>query len=346
MDEVVPLPDLDGLRVPDCSLRGVVISHGHYDHYGLATQLGGDVPVYVGAATERMLREARFFSPAGADLRPAGHLVDGVPLELGPFTVTPLLADHSAFDAYSLVVDAGGRRLYYSGDLRSHGRKRTFERLIAHPPAGVDVTLLEGTRIIDDGRSGLSEHEYRLAELMASTSGMVLAAYSPQNIDRLVTIYRAAKRSGRLVVMDLYASAVAAATGRATIPQADWDGVRVYVPQAQRLKFKRAGAFDRVAAVRESRLYPEQLRDQASGLVITFRGSMVRELERADCVAGASLAWLMWGGYFDGPSSASLRSWLERLDIPCTSCTAPGARSSSPRPSPWQPSRADPHPGA
>ena len=73
------------------------------------------------------------------------------PLQLGRFTVTPYLVDHSAFDAYALLVEADRRRLFYSGDLRSHGRKqRTMERLFRSPPTDVDVLLMEGTTV---GRS-------------------------------------------------------------------------------------------------------------------------------------------------------------------------------------------------
>jgi len=37
-DEFVPLPDLTGLRDSDPSLLGLVISHGHQDHWGLIDQ--------------------------------------------------------------------------------------------------------------------------------------------------------------------------------------------------------------------------------------------------------------------------------------------------------------------
>src|SRR3954447_25133444 len=101
------------------------------------------VPVYLGEATQRILREAAFFTRAGGELPAAGHLGDPLPLQLGPFTVTPYLMDHSAFDAYALLVEAGERRLLYSGDLRGHGRKATlFERLLREPSADVDTLLL------------------------------------------------------------------------------------------------------------------------------------------------------------------------------------------------------------
>ena len=208
----------------------------------------------------------------------------------------------------------------YSGDLRAHGRKAgLFERLLREPPAAVDVLLLEGTNIRDDAAPpSLSERdvEERCVELFRSTSGMVLAAYSAQNIDRLVTLFRAAKRSGRLLVLDLYAATIARATGRETIPQADWDDVRVFVPLSQRIKVKQAREFDRVAWLRGRRLFPEQLAGRAGELVMTFRGSMAAELDRAGCLGGAHAVWSMWQGYLDEPSGVKLRDWLAVRRIP------------------------------
>ena len=57
------------------------------------------------------------------------------PVEIGPFRVTPYLVDHSAFDAYSLLVEADGKRVFYSGDFRGHGRKgKLFEAMVTRPP--------------------------------------------------------------------------------------------------------------------------------------------------------------------------------------------------------------------
>ena len=142
-------------------------------------------------------------------------------LTVGQFIVTPLLVDHSASDAYALLVEAGARRLLYSGDLRAHGRKpSTWRRLLDEPPAGVHALVLEGTRLSRPVEHNTTEHEVEqvVARLCVETEGIVLVFYSGQNIDRLVTVYRASKRAGRMLVLDLYAAA-AAATGRNTIPQ-------------------------------------------------------------------------------------------------------------------------------
>lgn len=311
-----PLPPVVGLNSGDESLVGLLISHGHPDHYGLARGVHPSVPLYVGEATERILEEALFFSPAGARLVAAGYLSDRDPIDIGPFRVTPFLVDHSAFDAYALLVEAGGRRLLYSGDLRAHGRKSSLvERLLHEPPANVDVLLLEGTNIRDApvaGGPSETDVEERCVERFKATKGMVLACYSPQNVDHLVTLHRAANRSGRMLVLDLYAAGIANATGAGSIPQADWSTVRVFVPQSQRIRVKRAEAFERTAAVRGRRIFPEELAAQADNLVMTFRASMRGDLDRAACLDGAHAVWSMWPGYLENEPGGRLRDWLGR----------------------------------
>ena len=230
---------------------------------------------------------------------------------------------HSAFDAYALLVEAGGQRLLYSGDIRAHGRKAgLFERFIANPPEEVDTLLLEGTHVRDSTAvttPGLSERgvEERYIEILREAKGIVLACYSPQNIDRVVTLFRAAKRTGRTLVLDLYAASITRATRRLdTIPQADWDGVRVFVPVAQRVRVQREQAFKRIDWVKPHRLYPEQLAPLADKLVITFRYSMATDLDRAGCLTDAQAVWSMWPGYLDDPSGTRLRNWLEQRGIP------------------------------
>jgi ribonuclease J len=325
------LPDVPGLwHAGDGSLEGLIISHGHPDHYGLADLVDPAVPIFTGQATERILREAAFFSPSTRTFPVAGHLHDGRPIELGPFTVTPVLVDHSAYDAYALIVEAGGRRLAYSGDLRAHGRKRSTGARLASAARGADLLLLEGTRIADDGRPPTTEEdvERQLMQLATETPGMLLVAASAQNIDRLVSLYRAALRSGRQLVVDLYGDAMLTATGRTTIPTARSSShLRVFLPAAQRRKVIAAGAFDRTVAVRTSRVYPEQLAEHPERFVMLFRPSMMRELERARCLEGARLVWSMWRGYLDGDDA--LARFVERLGSPLAFSHASGHASAA-----------------
>jgi ribonuclease J len=47
------------------------------------------------------------------------------PFAVGPFTITPILTDHSAFDAYMLLVEGAGNLAIYGPRLqRAKERKR------------------------------------------------------------------------------------------------------------------------------------------------------------------------------------------------------------------------------
>jgi ribonuclease J len=101
------------------------------------------------------------------------------------------------------------------------------------------VLLMEGTNI----QPGLptkptmteTDVEHALIEQFTSTDGLALVVSSAQNIDRLVTIYRAALQSGRDLVMDPYTADVARATGSDNIPRPDrsWPRIHTYLPRWQ-----------------------------------------------------------------------------------------------------------------
>ena len=156
LDETA-LPDVSGLEKLDEALLGIAISHAHLDHYGLAAKVRQRVPVLIGEGALRIINTARQFFPDAPDFLRTIEIKNKEPIVLGPFTITPYLMDHSAYDAYAFLVEAKGKKVFYSGDFRSHGRKCVlFERLLQNPPKDVDVLLMEGSTL---GRTGF-ENEY------------------------------------------------------------------------------------------------------------------------------------------------------------------------------------------
>lgn len=153
---------------------------------------------------------------------------------------------------------------------------------------------------------------------LRGTDGLVVVLGSPQNVDRLVTTYRAALRAKRDLVIDLYGADVAAATGRATIPQLgeEWPRVHVFLPQAQRVRILKSKEFHRLAAVLNKRLFAEHLAAEPSKYVLF--GSFQAELGRL-LVAGpkiGAVVWSMWDGYLVGPSGVRLQEQLAAAQIP------------------------------
>ncbi len=90
----------------------------------------------------------------------------------------------------------------------------------------------------------------------------------------------------------------------------------MYLPRSQKRRVVEHKAFRRAEAVREHRIYPEELADRPESIVMACRGSMLSELAAAGCLAGAAAIWSMWPGYLERPSGARTKAELKRLGIP------------------------------
>ncbi len=316
------VPAIPGLREPSDSLLGVLVSHPHQDHYGLLNHVRPDLPVAMGVAARRILEAAAPWMPRGAVVPNAGPVLrDQATFRWGPFKITPYLVDHSAYDGYALLIEAEGRRVLYSGDFRGHGRTAwRFERMVERPPRRVDVLLMEGSSL---GRSGLEarfqtedELEEEMVRAFQATEGFALVCASSQNIDRIVTVFRAAKRAGRQLVIDLYTAVVLEATGNQGIPQSDWAQVALFLPSYQKDKVIRRKWFGLLNRHWHHRIYPEQLSRVASSSVLLFRERHQGQLEAGQALGGARLFYSMWEGYLKQGSGLALRAWAEAQGIP------------------------------
>lgn len=309
------LPDIAGLTGSDNDgFLGVILSHPHADHYGLLSKAAQRTRVFLGLDAQRLLRAALPFTDFGLDLPNASTYQDREAFVVGPFRITPFLTDHSAFDAYSILIEAEGRKLFYTGDFRGHGRKRSlFQRLLKEPSIkGIDVLLMEGTQL---GREDhvIAQTEFSLeddiAQSISSTSGLVLACFSGQNIDRFVTFSKAARRAGRTFVADVYLAYILEALDRHSLPRP-----RVFLPAKMRTKLMREQNTSVVTPFRRRRIYAEQIAGRAGKLVMMFRPSMMEEFEGLNCLNGGKLIYSQWPGYLDRDRK-NLKAWCTRLNM-------------------------------
>lgn len=301
-DKNVATPDISGLTSPDDSLMGIFISHPHPDHYGLLEKITEPVPVYMGEASRRIIDVSAFFTPLPSLGNVVPHVYkDRQSIQIGPFTVTPFRIDHSAYDSHCLLIEAGGKRLFYSGDIRGHGRNsHLYDDIIQNPPEKINVLICEGTQIGRNPDFAFPDENSvanRIVEIFEETEGMSLVWCSSQNIDRLVSIWNACQRSGRKLILDMYTAEIIRAADDDALPKSGKDGVTVFLPSSQRQKIIQEEAFHISNRYKAHRIYPEALAEAASWTVMIFRPSMLRDLERAECLDGASLISSVWSGY-------------------------------------------------
>jgi ribonuclease J len=127
---------------------------------------------------------------------------------------------------------------------------------------------------------------------------------------------RASRRTGRKLVIDLYTAAILEATGNVNIPQSDWPEVVLFVPQAQRIKIKENAWFDLLKHHSANRIYIEDLQEAPNKSTLLFRPLHKPDLERGNCLKGASYIYSQWEGYWEKDSYNILKDWLKRHSIP------------------------------
>ncbi len=315
------LPGLNVFDGKDSSFLGILISHPHQDHFGLLTHISPAIPIGMGKAARRILRAAAPFMP-GEWASPANgwDYESGVPFDVGPFHITPYLVDHSAYDSYALLVEADGKRLFYSGDFRAHGRKSSlFTNFLTTPPQGIDILLLEGTSIgrIGDDETFPSEAqlEGQFKKQFSATSGLAMVHTSSQNIDRIVSILKASKQSGRRLIIDLYTAVILEATGNKNIPQSDWQDLALFIPQSQRVKIKKNGWFDLLKHHSANRIFIEEIQESPGKYTLLFRPLHQSDLTKGGCLDGASYIYSQWEGYWERGEYDGVKDWLEEKGI-------------------------------
>lgn len=221
------LPPIQGL-FDYAGYDAIFISHYHGDHIGLAYHTHKGIPIYIGEASYNIICAADHYKKINT-FTPKGFLHHNQTITVGNISITPYLFDHSAFDSYMLFCVADGETVLYTGDFRSNGRK-SFNALLNVLPKNVDKLLCEGTTLSRDNYVAVSEKELekQAIDLFRKTTGPIFVLQASMNIDRIVTMYRAAKQCHRVFLEELYMAEITTAAGK-NIPNPNFDDVYAFI---------------------------------------------------------------------------------------------------------------------
>lgn len=304
LDETVPvetelLPGVKAL-IEQQAVAAVLISHSHGDHVGLIGQVNPAIPVYIGKGALHIYNTTARFTGSQPLANPVVFFESSRPQIIGDFTVTPYLVDHSGYDAYGFVIEAGGKTVVYTGDFRDHGKKAKATAYFKnHLPSGIDALLIEGTMMTRSMEALETEDqlEEKARELMQSSDKPVLVLQSSTNIDRLVGMYKAATKNNRIFVMDIFTAHIVSQLA-ASIPKLSpsFDNIRVIYPFWLTRKMFEKDHDHLMNQFSRYKITKEEL-GRRQDYCLLFRPSMLSDLQHIDHLEGAELIYSQWSGY-------------------------------------------------
>jgi ribonuclease J len=237
------------------------------------------------------------------------------PFIVGGFSIKPYLMDHSAFDAAAFEIKTERKTVIYSGDFRGHGRKAVcLDSFIDQASKQADVLLTEGSMASRSDELTITEDELenKVVDKMKDQKGILLFQTSSQNIDRLVSFYRAALRLGKIFVVDVYTANVLYelyALGN-NIPCPSYDKLKVFYPYRITQKiFNEIGA-EYAKRFSAYHMPKENLEAGQNEIVILVRPSMQRDLDRCNILGGVCF-YSMWEGYRASGYQQKFEDWLD-----------------------------------
>lgn len=315
------LPAVDGLysfQTGSKPIDAVLISHSHMDHYGFLKFINPNIPIYMGNASKEIIEIGSVFTPFPLTIQNHMPFINGEAFHVGDFKITPFLVDHSAFDAYAFLIEANGKKVFYSGDIRLHGRKEASTRKnIAKIPKGVDAMILEGTsfRASPGSHQTVTEDNLKdqITDAVKNTKGMVLMVFSPQNIDRLVAFYKASRSVKRLFVIDPYAACLLSALrkyAKVPYPEPNYENIRVYFSYNMCTRLKEAGKEDWFFQFKDFKITREELSRRQNEVMMLTRDSAVPDLQKIPDLKEPVCIYSMWEGYIDKGKINRLEKFL------------------------------------
>lgn len=251
-------------------IAGIDVTHAHFDHIGGAKLLRPDMPMFMTPESKLILQLWQYTS--GRTINQFIHMIDqfstatnnkgetrflhadeamiprditcvknGEIYKIGNIDCTSHYVDHSLPGASGKIYHTSAGAVAFSGDIRLRGRRPqdTWAFVDAIIKAKAKYVFWEDSLSHFD-HDGTEDNVAEIVANLIKDKSFAAVAGPPRDLDRLLTLYKAAKNTKRmLTISPAQAKYLQAFDGKNDYPKLNWKYIGVYLHR------KRKGLLDR-----------------------------------------------------------------------------------------------------
>jgi ribonuclease J len=291
------------------------LSHSHADHYGLIKYISPTTPLHLSEPTHSILKLNNIFLKQENSIRKPKFFSHKSRFNVGDISITPYLMDHSAFDSYAFLIESHNVKILYSGDFRNHGRKSgRMQEITKDLQNKIDYLILEGTTINrgDYIPPAETDLEAQFLELLRISQSINLVYTSSQNIDRIVSVYKACLRTNKTLVLDVYtANFLESLSKYSQIPHLSgrYKNLSILFNHSDINKLSAAQLNQYVHKFVPYKITREEISEIPNEYVMLVRPAHKRLIEKAN-LSNGNLIYSMWSGYKNQKHTAQFLDFL------------------------------------
>lgn len=206
------IPNISCLEKKRANIKGIVVTHGHYDHIGAIPYLLaklGNPPIYTTLLTKEIIAKRQEDFPNAP--RPNFVIVKNHDkLTLGKYFAAEFFGvSHTIPDTTAVILKTPAGNIVNCADFRidygADGGPLSLDEFERVGKMGIDALFLDSTCAEKEGRS-VSERdvEKNLETLFKAADGRIVLATFSSMLTRIAEILKIAERLGRVVAINGY----------------------------------------------------------------------------------------------------------------------------------------------
>lgn len=310
-------PNIEGLTIGTKQYDAVFFTHYHGDHIGLQEYILKDIPKYIDMVTCKIYNMFVDIT-RGRKIFNTNFFKFDEQIVIGDIKITPIIADHSAYNSAMFVIEADGKKILHTGDFRTSGYKGKGQLNRISKYGKFDTVICEGTNILSSSKKRIETEKELEKECINTFSkyNQVFVISASTNIDRVCSLYKASTKTNKLFIEDVYLANVTKMIAvdkrsSASIPNpVTFKNVKAYMPNRNKDFSEKY-----MSSIKEYMINEEDLNKPYVMLVRSNFTDYIEELHKKNKLDNPVFIYSMWKGYKEKDKMKEDLNRIEKMNI-------------------------------